>query len=355
MYDVAIMGSGPAGLTAALYSARANLSTVVITGDDFGGQIATTNDVENYPGFEAITGPDLSMRMRQQAEKFGAEFEIELITDIEVDGPPFKLIGRSGEYQALSVILANGASPKTLGIPGEQELWGRGVSFCATCDGAFFRDVPIAVVGGGDSAIQEALFLTRFGSKVIVIHRRDELRAGATLRDRAFANDKIEFLWDTVVTEIKGEAEVEALRVRNVKSGDESDISIGGVFVYVGHYPNTELLKGKVALDEDGYVSRIAGCTRACPASSWPAKPRTITSVRRSPRLVRGAKRRSRPRSTWRCSSRCSQPASRQRPPRAPRTPAPRCPRRCRTALCRSRRQGPLSRNSLPSRSTKVA
>ncbi len=254
MYDVAIMGSGPAGLTAALYSARANLSTVVITGDDFGGQIATTNDVENYPGFEAITGPDLSMRMRQQAEKFGAEFEIELITDIEVDGPPFKLIGRSGEYQALSVILANGASPKTLGIPGEQELWGRGVSFCATCDGAFFRDVPIAVVGGGDSAIQEALFLTRFGSKVIVIHRRDELRAGATLRDRAFANDKIEFLWDTVVTEIKGEAEVEALRVRNVKSGDESDISIGGVFVYVGHYPNTELLKGKVALDEDGYV-----------------------------------------------------------------------------------------------------
>ena len=254
MYDVAIMGSGPAGLTAALYSARANLSTVVITGDDFGGQIATTNDVENYPGFEAITGPDLSMRMRQQAEKFGAEFEIELITDIEVDGPPFKLIGRSGEYQALSVILANGASPKTLGIPGEQELWGRGVSFCATCDGAFFRDVPIAVVGGGDSAIQEALFLTRFGSKVIVIHRRDDLRAGATLRDRAFANDKIEFLWDTVVTEIKGEAEVEALRVRNVKSGDESDISIGGVFVYVGHYPNTELLKGKVALDEDGYV-----------------------------------------------------------------------------------------------------
>ncbi len=254
MYDVAIMGSGPAGLTAALYSARANLSTVVITGDDFGGQIATTNDVENYPGFEAITGPDLSMRMRQQAEKFGAEFEIELITDIEVEGPPFKLIGRSGEYQALSVILANGASPKTLGIPGEQELWGRGVSFCATCDGAFFRDVPIAVVGGGDSAIQEALFLTRFGSKVIVIHRRDELRAGATLRDRAFANDKIEFLWDTVVTEIKGEAEVEALRVRNVKSGDESDISIGGVFVYVGHYPNTELLKGKVALDEDGYV-----------------------------------------------------------------------------------------------------
>ncbi len=254
MYDVAIMGSGPAGLTAALYSARANLSTVVITGDDFGGQIATTNDVENYPGFESITGPDLSMRMRQQAEKFGAEFEIELITDIEVEGPPFKLIGRSGEYQALSVVLANGASPKTLGIPGEQELWGRGVSFCATCDGAFFRDVPIAVVGGGDSAIQEALFLTRFGSKVIVIHRRDELRAGATLRDRAFANDKIEFLWDTVVTEIKGEAEVEALRVRNVKSGDESDISIGGVFVYVGHYPNTELLKGKVALDEDGYV-----------------------------------------------------------------------------------------------------
>ena len=241
-------------MTAALYSARANLSTVVITGDDFGGQIATTNDVENYPGFESITGPDLSMRMRQQAEKFGAEFEIELITDIEVEGPPFKLIGRSGEYQALSVVLANGASPKTLGIPGEQELWGRGVSFCATCDGAFFRDVPIAVVGGGDSAIQEALFLTRFGSKVIVIHRRDELRAGATLRDRAFANDKIEFLWDTVVTEIKGEAEVEALRVRNVKSGDESDISIGGVFVYVGHYPNTELLKGKVALDEDGYV-----------------------------------------------------------------------------------------------------
>ncbi len=254
MYDVAIMGSGPAGLTAAIYSARANLSTVVITGDAFGGQIATTNDVENYPGFEEITGPELSMRMRQQAEKFGAEFEIDFITDIEVDGPPFKLIGRSTEYETQSVIIANGASPKTLGIPGEQELWGRGVSFCATCDGAFFQGLPIAVVGGGDSAIQEALFLTRFGSKVVVIHRRDELRASAILRDRAFANDKLEFLWDSVVTEIKGEAEVEQLRVRNVKTGEESDVSISAIFVFVGHDPNTEMLKGKLELDENGYV-----------------------------------------------------------------------------------------------------
>ena len=187
MHDVAILGSGPAGLTAAIYAARANLSTLVFTGDALGGQIATTYDVENYPGFEEITGPDLTMRMQGQAERFGAQIVYDQITEVDFDGPPFTLTGRAATYQARSVIVATGASPRLLGIPGEQELWGRGVSVCATCDGAFFKDQPVAVVGGGDSALQEGLFLTRFASKVSVIHRRDQLRAGPYLRDRARA------------------------------------------------------------------------------------------------------------------------------------------------------------------------
>ena len=199
MYDVAILGSGPAGLTAAIYSARANLSTVVVTGEMFGGQIATTNDVENYPGFDQITGPELTMRMREQAEKFGAEMQIDTVTDIDVNGPPFTLTTLSGEIQARSVVLATGATPRQLEVPGEQEYWGRGVSFCATCDGAFFKDVPLAVIGGGDSALQEALFLTRFASQVTVVHRRDTLRAGTYLRMRAEEDPKIDFLWNKTV------------------------------------------------------------------------------------------------------------------------------------------------------------
>ena len=255
MYDVAILGSGPAGLTAAIYSARANISTVVFTGEAFGGQIATTNDVENYPGFETITGPELVLRMRQQAERFGATVVVDQIGDLQVDGPPFRLKGNSQLYEARSIIIATGATPRQLGVPGEQELWGRGVSYCATCDGAFFQDEEVAVVGGGDSALQEALFLTRFASKVTVIHRRDQLRAGPYLTDRARADGKIEFLWNTVVAEIKGGEVVESLGVRNVINGEHHDFPVGGVFVFIGHDPNTEMYRGKIELDENSYVA----------------------------------------------------------------------------------------------------
>ncbi len=254
MYDVAIIGSGPAGLTAAIYSARANLSTVLFTGDMFGGQIATTNDVENYPGFTEIAGPDLTLRMREQAEKFGTEVIADAIVEFDPDGPPFKLTGRSETYEARSVIVASGASPRYLGVPGEQELWGRGVSYCATCDGAFFQGMPVAVVGGGDSALQEGLFLTRFASKVTVIHRRDELRAGAHLRQRAEADEKIDFVWDTAVTEIQGKDDVTSLALRNLKTGEEGRLGVDGVFIFIGHFPNSEIYKGKLEMNDEGYV-----------------------------------------------------------------------------------------------------
>ena len=255
MYDLAIIGSGTAGLTAAIYSARADLATLVLVGEAFGGQIATTNDVENYPGFDdGITGPELTERMRKQAARFGAEFQMDTIADIDTNGPPFTLTGRSADYQARSVVVATGASPKLLGVPGELELWGRGVSYCATCDGAFFRGEHVAVVGGGDSALQEALFLTRFGSKISIIHRRDQLRAGVYLTNRANENDKIEFVWDTVVEEINGKNGVEGLRIRNVKTGDVSSLAAGGVFVYIGHRPNTDIFKNKLDMDHEGYL-----------------------------------------------------------------------------------------------------
>ncbi len=255
MYDLAIIGSGTAGLTAAIYSARADLSTLVLVGEAFGGQIATTNDVENYPGFDdGITGPELTERMRKQATRFGAEFKMDSIVDIDTNGPPFTLTGRSAEYEARSLVVATGASPKLLGVPGELELWGRGVSYCATCDGAFFRGERIAVVGGGDSSLQEALFLTRFGSKISIIHRRDQLRAGAYLTNRANENDKIEFVWNTVVEQINGTNSVESLRIRNLKTGDVSDLEVGGVFVYIGHRPNTDIFENKLDMDHEGYL-----------------------------------------------------------------------------------------------------
>ncbi len=255
MYDVAILGSGPAGLTAGIYSARANLSTVVITGERFGGQIATTNDVANYPGFEEITGPELTMRMRLQAEKFGAELQIDTVTEIDVEGPLFTLTTLSGEITARAVIVATGATPRQLGVPGEQEYWGRGVSFCATCDGAFFRDLPLAVIGGGDSALQEALFLTRFASKVVVVHRRDELRAGPYLRERAEEDPKIEFLWNKVVESVEGnDTGVTHLNLRDVKSGEISELQVEGMFVFIGHFPNTALFEGKLDVTDEGYL-----------------------------------------------------------------------------------------------------
>jgi thioredoxin reductase (NADPH) len=255
VYDIAIIGSGPGGLSAAIYAARARLSTLVITGDEFGGQIASTHEVENYPGFdEGIMGPDLTRKMRAQAEKFGAEVVTDFITDLDVDGLPFTLTGRLGTYEARSVVVATGASPRKLDIPGEAEFIGRGVSYCATCDGAFFPDVPVAVVGGGDSALQEGLFLNRFASKITVIHRRDELRAGAYLQQRVFNEPKFEFLWDSVATEVVGEQGVQQLRLKNLKTGEESTLDVEGVFIFVGHEPNTEIFAGKLDSDERGYI-----------------------------------------------------------------------------------------------------
>ncbi len=266
MYDIAIIGSGPGGLSAAIYAARARLSTLVITGDEFGGQIASTHEVENYPGFDdGIMGPDLTLKMRAQAERFGAEVVTDFITGIDVDGPPFTLTGRLGIYEARSVVVATGASPRKLDVPGEAELIGRGVSYCATCDGAFFPDVPVAVVGGGDSALQEGLFLTRFASKITVIHRRDELRAGAYLQQRSFNEPKFEFLWDSVVTEVVGEQGVQRLGVKNLKTGEESTLAVEGVFIFVGHEPNTEIFTGKLDADERGYIMADAHMRTSVP------------------------------------------------------------------------------------------
>jgi len=254
MENVIVLGSGPAGLTAALYAARANLNPLVISGPDLGGQIATTTDVENYPGFpEGLTGPELIEYMQKQAERFGARLEFDTITSVDLTQPPFKLVGNI-EYQARSLIIATGASPRKLGVPGEKELVGRGVSYCATCDGFFFKTKELMVVGGGDSALQEGLFLTKFASKVQVVHRRDALRAGYVLQERARKNDKLSFIWNSVILQVLGDKAVRAVRLKNVQTGEESEKPVDGVFVYIGHIPNTDIFKGKLAMDEEGYL-----------------------------------------------------------------------------------------------------
>jgi thioredoxin reductase (NADPH) len=253
---VIVIGSGPAGLTAALYTARAMLNPLVISGSELGGQISITNEVENYPGFpEGITGPELVEFMQKQAEKFGARVLIDEVTEVNFkDGPPFSIKTHGDTFEAEAVIVCVGAAPHRLGVPGEEEMIGRGVSFCATCDGFFFRDKDVVVVGGGDSAMEEALFLTRFASSIKVIHRRDELRAGETLKKRAFANEKINFIWDTVVEEIVGDGKVEAVRTRNVKTDETSEFATDGVFIYIGHYPNTSIFEGQLEMDERKYL-----------------------------------------------------------------------------------------------------
>src|SRR5512135_1654993 len=254
--NVVIIGSGPAGLTAAIYAARANLSPLLLTGQEIGGQIALTNEVENYPGFpEGITGPELVELMQKQANRFGARIEIDFVTEVNLKTHPFQIKTQNGgEYEAKTLIAATGASPRRLNVPGESQLMGRGVSYCATCDGFFFRGKDIAVVGGGDSALQEGLFLTRFANKVNLIHRRDQFRAQPILQDRARENEKIGFVWNSVVKEIKGSAGVEALALENTMTGEVTDLPARGIFVYIGHIPNTALYKGQLDMDEEGYL-----------------------------------------------------------------------------------------------------
>ncbi|HUS95042.1 MAG TPA: thioredoxin-disulfide reductase [Patescibacteria group bacterium] len=254
---VIVIGSGPAGLTAALYTARATLKPLVIVGNQLGGQISITAEVENYPGFpEAdLTGPELVDKMFRQAEHFGARFEYDEVIDVDFSkGSPFYIKTNGDEFEAEAVIVTAGASPRRLGIPGENDFIGRGVSFCATCDGFFFREKEVVVVGGGDSALEEGLFLTKFAKNVQIIHRRDELRAGPALKRRALANDKINFTWNTVVDEVVGNGMVTAIKTTNLETKESAEIATDGVFIYVGHYPNSKFLEGKLAMDEHGYV-----------------------------------------------------------------------------------------------------
>jgi thioredoxin reductase (NADPH) len=260
---VAIIGSGPAGLTAALYAARASLEPLVIRGLQPGGLIATTSEVENYPGFvDGIGGYELSDNMEKQAMRFGAKFKDTLITSIDASQRPFVLHTDDGEpITADTIIVSTGASPRHLGVPGEEKLANRGVSYCATCDGFFFRDKRVVVVGGGNSALDEGLFLTRYVTELVIIHRRDSLRADPILQERAFANPKVRFVWDSAVEEVLGEQSVTGVKVRNLKTGEITQIDTEGVFPYIGHVPNTGIFKGLLDLDENGFI-KSEGNTR---------------------------------------------------------------------------------------------
>ncbi|HEX2240034.1 MAG TPA: thioredoxin-disulfide reductase [Actinomycetota bacterium] len=252
--DVVIIGSGPAGLTAAVYAARADLAPIVIEGVEAGGQLMLTTDVENYPGFvDGIMGPELMERMRKQAARFGAEFVTDNATAVDFSGRPLEVRTSDRAWHARSVIISTGASARMLGVPGERELLGHGVSTCATCDGFFFRDQQLIVVGGGDSAVEEATFLTKFASRVTIVHRRDALRASKIMQQRAFDNPKVDFIWDSVISEIFGNGKVAGVRLKNLKTGAESELPVGGVFVAIGHTPNTGLFEGQLELN-GGYI-----------------------------------------------------------------------------------------------------
>jgi thioredoxin reductase (NADPH) len=261
--DLVVVGSGPAGLTAAVYAARANLRPVVIEGLGAGGQLMLTTDVENYPGFpEGIMGPDLMLRFREQAERFGTEFVTADADGVDLSSRPFTVQVGTAEYTSRSIIISTGASAQMLGLPNEERLLGHGVSTCATCDGFFFREHNIGVVGGGDTAIEEALFLTKFASKVTVIHRREELRASKVMQDRAFANPKIDFQWNSVVEDVIGESKLEGAHVRDVVTGELHELPLTGLFVAIGHIPNTDLFKGQLEMDENGYIITAGSSTR---------------------------------------------------------------------------------------------
>lgn len=256
--NVIIIGSGPAGDTAALYSARADLNPLVIDGATPGGQLTITTDVENYPGFpEGIQGPDLMMNFRSQAERFGARYESGTVTSVDLSKSPFRIdIDEEKTYFSRTVIIASGAEAKLLGLPNEMELMGRGVSACATCDGFFFRDKEVIVIGGGDTAMEESTFLTRYASKVHVIHRRQELRASRIMQERAFANPKISFIWDTTLEEILGieDGEVKGARLKNVNTLETTDMAIDGIFLAIGHKPNTDPFIGQININDEGYI-----------------------------------------------------------------------------------------------------
>ena len=252
---VLILGSGPAGLTAALYAARADLEPVVLTGMELGGQVSLTYIVENYPGFpDGVGGAEMVELFQKQAERFGARIEFDTATEVDLSKLPFRVRTYNTTYLADSLIITTGATPRHLNIPGETELTGRGVSYCATCDGWFFKEKNVIVVGGGDSALEEGIFLTRYANSVTIVHRRDSLRAGPILQNRAATNPKMKFMWNTVVTQVQGNGAVDAVRLKDVETGDERDQPVDGMFIFIGHTPNTQLFKGQLELDELGYI-----------------------------------------------------------------------------------------------------
>ncbi|MEN8183228.1 MAG: thioredoxin-disulfide reductase [Myxococcota bacterium] len=282
-----IIGSGPAGYTAAIYAARAELAPVMLAGLQFGGQLMLTTDVENYPGFpEGVTGPDMMEMFQKQAERFGTRVLMEDATKVDLSKRPFRVESEDHAFLADSVIVATGASARWLGLPSEERLMNRGVSACATCDGALYRDKPMAVVSGGDTALEEALFLTRYGTKVQVIHRRDELRASRIMQERARKNEKIEFVWDSVVEEVLGDDFVNGVRIKNVKTGATSTLPVEALFVAIGHKPNTDLFRDQLDHDDVGYLKVEAGSTRtrvpgvfACGDAMDPSYRQAVTAA----------------------------------------------------------------------------
>ncbi len=279
--QVLILGSGPTGLSAALYAARAELAPVVLTGIQLGGQAALTYTVENYPGFpEGVGGAQLGELFQKQAERFGAKVEFDTANQVDFSRRPFAVKTDNAEYVADSLIIATGASPNQLGIPGEKELTGRGVSYCATCDGWFFKDKRVVIVGGGDSALEEGLFITRYAASVTIVHRRDELRASPILQKRATEHPKMSFVWHTIVTEVLGSDKVEAVRLQNVKTGEEQILETDGVFIFIGHTPNTQMFKGQLDMDERGYLKVNEKMETSRPGVLRAARRPTRTSAR---------------------------------------------------------------------------
>ncbi|NJC87228.1 MAG: thioredoxin-disulfide reductase [Desulfuromonas sp.] len=267
MYESIILGSGPAGLTAAIYTGRSRCCPILIHGHQPGGQLTTTTAVDNYPGFpQGVDGPELMENMRLQAERFGTQFVEGKVTRVELGERPFRLWVDDQLYRCLTLIIATGASPRLLGLGTEEALYGHGVSVCATCDGFFYRDKEVVVVGGGDTAVEEAVFLTRFAKRVTMVHRRDELRATPVLAQRVFANDRIAFRWDTVVSEIlTDQAGVTGVRLKNLKTGEEENFACAGVFIAIGHQPNSALFKGQLDFDKDGYIQTRNGTETSVP------------------------------------------------------------------------------------------